>query len=52
VLASIILLVTGWIPFSVAGNWAVGIVAMIVDLFATLQFLGWRKMHNFITSPA
>ncbi len=45
VLLSILLLLeTGWVQFSVEGKWAVGIVAIIVDAFATLQFIGWRKM--------
>lgn len=44
VLLSIVLLVTGWVPFSVEGKWAVGIIAIIVDIFATLQFIEWRKM--------
>lgn len=44
VLLSIILLLTNWIPFSMAGKWAIGIVAVIVDIFATLQFFEWRKM--------
>jgi hypothetical protein len=44
VLLSIILLLTGWVPFSVTGQWAVGIVAAIVDVFATLQWFEWRKM--------
>jgi hypothetical protein len=44
VLLSIILLLTGWIPFSPEGKWAVGIVATVVDVFATLQFIEWRKM--------
>jgi hypothetical protein len=44
VLLSILLLVTGWVPFSMEGKWAVGIIAVIVDIFATLQFLEWRKM--------
>jgi hypothetical protein len=44
VLLSILLLVTGWISFSMEGKWAVGILAVIVDVFATLQFLEWRKM--------
>ena len=44
VLLSIILLLTSWVPFSVEGKWAVGIIAVIVDIFATLQFLEWRKM--------
>ena len=44
VVLSIILLVTNWVPFTVEGKWAVGIIAAIVDVFATLQFLEWRKM--------
>jgi len=44
VVLSVILLVTGWVPFSAEGKWAVGIVAAIVDVFATLQFIEWRKM--------
>lgn len=41
---SILLLVTSWIPLSAAGRWGVGVVALIVDLFATLQFLAWKQM--------
>jgi hypothetical protein len=44
VLLSIVLLLTNWVPFTVPGKWAVGIVAAIVDIFATLQFFEWRKM--------
>ncbi len=44
VLDSILLLVTNWVPFTVEGKWAIGIIAVIVDLFATLQFFEWRKM--------
>ncbi len=44
VLLSILLLVSGWVQFSGEGKWAVGIVAIIVDVFATLQFIEWRKM--------
>ncbi len=44
VFLSIILLLTNWVPFSAPGKWAVGIVAAIVDVFATLQFFEWRKM--------
>jgi hypothetical protein len=44
VLLSILLLLTDWVPFSVTGKWTVGIVAVIVDIFATLQFFEWRKM--------
>jgi len=44
VLLSVILLITGWVPFSVEGKWIVGIIAAIVDVFATLQFIEWRRM--------
>lgn len=44
VLLSILLLVTDWVSFSMEGKWVVGIIAVIVDVFATLQFLEWRKM--------
>jgi hypothetical protein len=44
VLDSILLLVTNWVPFTVEGKWAIGIIAVIVDLFATFQFFEWRKM--------
>jgi len=44
VLLSIILLLTNWLPLTVSGRWVVGIVAALVDVFATLQFFEWRKM--------
>ncbi len=44
VLGSVLLLITNWIPFSVEGKWAIGIIAAIVDMFATLQFMEWRKI--------
>ncbi len=44
VLLSLVLLLTNWVPFTVESKWAVGIIAAIVDVFATLQFLEWRKM--------
>jgi hypothetical protein len=44
VLLSIVLLLTTWVSFTVEGKWAIGIIAAIVDVFATLQFLEWRKM--------
>ena len=41
-LASIFLLL---LPgFSIEAKWAIGITAICVDVFATLQFLEWRKM--------
>ena len=45
VLLSILLLVTGVFPFTGDAKWAIGITAVCVDLFATLQFLEWRKME-------
>lgn len=45
VIGSIVLLLGGWLPFSTAGMWAVGIVADIVLVFAILQFFGWRRMN-------
>ena len=44
VLLSILLLTTGWVQFSVDGKWTVGLIAMLVDVFATLQIIEWRKM--------
>jgi len=44
VVLSIMLLLTNWVPFTVEGKWAIGVIAAIVDVFATLQFLEWRKM--------
>ncbi len=44
VAGSILLLLAGWVPFTVDGRWAVGLIALGTDIFATLQFLAWRKM--------
>jgi len=44
VVFSIVLLLTNWVPFTVEGKWTVGILAAIVDVFSTLQFIEWRKM--------
>jgi hypothetical protein len=43
VLLSILLLLTPW--FTPDAKWAIGITAICVDIFATLQFLEWRKMR-------
>jgi len=43
VLLSILLLLTPW--FSAEAKWTIGITAICVDIFATLQFLEWRKMR-------
>ena len=43
VLASIVLLLGGWVPFTTEGKWAVGIVAEIVFWFGAVQlFAAWR----------
>ncbi len=44
VLGSILLLITNWVPFTVQGKWLIGIIAIIVDIFAALQFFKWQKM--------
>lgn len=45
VLGSILLLVLPWFAFTSDAKWAIGITAICVDIFATLQFLEWRKMQ-------
>ena len=44
VLASILLLVLPAFNFTADAKWAIGITAICVDIFATIQFLEWRKM--------
>lgn len=44
VVGSVALLVGSWLPFTTSGMWAIGLVAAVVDVFATLQFLGWRRL--------
>ena len=44
VLLSILLLVLPAFNFAPDAKWAIGIIAICVDGFATLQFLEWRKM--------
>ena len=43
VIASIVILLTGWVPLTTGGKWAVGLVAVIVAIFAELEFLGARR---------
>ena len=45
VIISILLLVLPWFTFSSEAKWAIGITAVCVDIFATIQFLEWRKMR-------
>lgn len=43
VLGSIVLLLTNWVPFTAEGKWSIGLVALIVAVFAELQYYGaWR----------
>ena len=44
VLLSIFLLILPIANFTPEAKWAIGITAICVDTFATLQFLEWRKM--------
>lgn len=44
VLLSVLLLILPVFSFSTDAKWAIGIIAVVVDLFATLQFMEWRKM--------
>jgi hypothetical protein len=44
VLGSILLLLLPLFAFSSDAKWAIGITAICVDIFATVQFLEWRKM--------
>lgn len=44
VLASILLLVLPRFALNTDAKWAIGITAICVDIFATIQFLEWRKM--------
>jgi hypothetical protein len=43
VLASILLLVLPIFNFTSDAKWAIGITAIFVDVFATIQFIEWRK---------
>ena len=44
VLLSVLLLMLPAFNFTPDAKWAIGITAICVDGFATLQFLEWRKM--------
>lgn len=44
VILSLLLLIVPWFGFTPAAKWAIGVTAICVDIFATLQFLEWRKM--------
>jgi hypothetical protein len=44
VVASILLLLLPLLALNTDAKWAIGITAICVDAFATIQFLEWRKM--------
>jgi hypothetical protein len=44
VAVSVAVLMTGLLPLTTGGKWAVGIVADMVTLFAVLEFLGLRRL--------
>lgn len=44
VVLSILLLVLPIFHFTAEAKWAIAVTAICVDMFATLQFLEWRKM--------
>jgi hypothetical protein len=46
VIGSVEILVTGWLPLTPAGWWAVAIVADIVAVFAILQFYELRRQQG------
>ncbi|NUM43593.1 MAG: hypothetical protein HUU38_02720 [Anaerolineales bacterium] len=45
VLGSILLLILPIFSFTPDAKWAIGITAVCVDIFATIQFLEWRKQR-------
>ena len=45
VILSILLLLAPGFNFSPEAKWAIGIMAICVDVFATIQFLEWRRMR-------
>jgi hypothetical protein len=46
VIASALLLLAGWIPFTPGGTWTVILVADVVAVFAVLEFIGLRRMRG------
>ena len=46
VAASLVLLLTAWVPFTPAGKWLVAIAADIVAVFALMQFIGFRRLGD------
>jgi len=46
VLDSAILLVSGWVPLTSAGMWAIGLLAVAVAVVAELKFFGLRRLRS------
>lgn len=46
VIASAIILLAGWLPFTTAGIWTFLVVADIVAIFAVLEFIGLRRLRG------
>ncbi|MEK7326011.1 MAG: hypothetical protein AAB217_12210 [Chloroflexota bacterium] len=46
VVGSLVLLLTGWVAFTLAGKWLIAVAADIVAVFALLQFVGLRRLGN------
>lgn len=46
VAASAWLLLSGWLPLTVAARWTVGLVAEAVAVFAILEFIGLRRLGS------
>ncbi|MEW5938910.1 MAG: hypothetical protein AB1750_04555 [Chloroflexota bacterium] len=49
-LGSVLMLVLPLFHFTTDAKWAIGVTAICMDAFATLQFLEWRKFAS--TQPA
>lgn len=45
VLGSVVILITDLVPLTVAGRWAVALVAEVVAVFAVLEFIGLRRLR-------
>jgi hypothetical protein len=48
VIVSLLLLLTNLVPFTTEGKWAIAIQAVIVAVFAMLQFLGAQRVKRSI----
>jgi hypothetical protein len=46
VLGSAVLIFANLLPFSIAGKWAIAIIADVVLIFAILQYVGLRRLER------